>query len=148
MKKLFTIKTIITVCLIIGLMLTVCACDSTTDKNDDDNTQTNTPADTASETTSVAESKTVATETEIIESGYKVTVVDENGNALGGVFLQICCGELCLAPYWTDASGKLVLDQDLSDYTVKAYLDGYTAEESEYAFEDDSTSLTIVMTKN
>ena len=141
MKRSLTIKIIVAVCLILGMMLTVCACDTS------DNNETESKTPTTAPTTAPTEEPT-AKETETEEPGYKFTVVDENGAPLEGVFLQICCGDLCLAPYWTDANGKVVLDQDLTDYTAKAYLDGYTSEQAEYAFENGSTSIKIVMTKN
>ena len=155
MNKSITLRIIMTVCLIIGLMFTVCACDSSGNAEIESNAQSNAPtsattnAETEAPTNAETEAPTNAeTDEESNETGYKMTVVDATGAPLEGVFLQICSGDLCLAPYFTDADGKCVVEDDLSQYTVKAYLDGYTAEKAEYAFENGARSIKIVMTKN
>lgn len=154
MNKKLTFRILITVCLVLGLMLTVCACDNSGNKETESNTEaTPTEAPTKAPTQAPTQALTQApteepTQPETELTGYKITVVDEQGNALEGVFAQICSGDLCLAPYFTDSNGTVVVEQDLSEYTVKAYLDGYTAEKAEYAFEDGSKTMTIVMTKN
>ena len=147
MNKTLLSKIAIIACLVLGLMLTVCACDAPDNTETEGGTQTNTP--TNAPTSAPTEEPTQAeTDAEDEISGYKITVVDENGAPLEGVFAQICSGDLCLAPYFTDANGTVVVEQDLSEYTVKAYLDGYTSEEAEYAFENGSKTVKIVMTKN
>ena len=143
MNKTFVYRIILVVCLVLGLMLTVCACDGSGNTETEGDTQTNAP--TSAPTEEPTQAETVA-EDEI--NGYKITVVDENGAPLEGVFAQICSGDLCLAPYFTDANGTVVVEQDLSEYTVKAILEGYTSENYEYAFENGSKTITIVMTKN
>ncbi len=150
MNRTLTRRVIVTVCILIGLMLTVCACDTAGNAETESSTQaTPTEATTQAPTEAATQAPTEEpTQAEDVLIGYKITVVDTEGKPLEGVFAQICSGDLCLAPYFTDANGTVVVEQDLSEYTVKAYLDGYTAEQAEYAFESGSKTMTIVMTKN
>ena len=147
MKRTLTFRIIAIICISIGLMLAACACDAS--ENAETEGKTDATVVTEAPTTAVTEAESATEpETEPESNAYTIKVVDENGNALEGVFAQICSGDLCLAPYFTDANGIVSLEQDLSDYTVKAYLDGYTAEKTEYEFENDSKVIEIVMTKN
>lgn len=147
MKRTLTKRIIAVICVAIALMFTICACDNS--GNTETEGKSEAPVVTEAPTTAATEAESATEpETEPESNAYTIKVVDENGNALEGVFAQICSGDLCLAPYFTDANGIVSLEQDLSDYTVKAYLDGYTAEKTEYEFENGSKTIEIVMTKN
>lgn len=79
---------------------------------------------------------------------YTVTVVDGDGNPLAGAAVQLCVGDLCKLPQFTDASGvALFEDFDPADYTVKVTLSGYTGEDS-YHFAEGATELTVTLTQN
>ena len=79
---------------------------------------------------------------------YTVTVVDQDGAPVVGVYVQMCVGDLCKLPMPTNANGVVVFeDFDPADYSVKVNgAIGYTVEES-YHFAADSTELTITLTK-
>ena len=79
---------------------------------------------------------------------YTVTVVDQNGAPVVGVYVQMCVGDLCKLPMPTNADGVVVFENfDPADYSVKVNgAIGYTVEGS-YHFAAGSTELTITLTK-
>ncbi|MBQ8310463.1 MAG: hypothetical protein IJX80_05565 [Clostridia bacterium] len=78
---------------------------------------------------------------------YKVTVIDENGKAIDGVKVQLCIGDLCQLPAFTDENGIAIVNAAEDTYTAKITKDGYTGD-SEYSFPDGSRELTVTLTKN
>ena len=78
---------------------------------------------------------------------YKITVIDEEGNAIEGAKVQLCVGDLCQLPVNTDANGIATVRADQDTYTVKVSKDGYVANESS-AFSLGVFELTVTLTKN
>lgn len=140
---------LITLCaLLVAACAFFCACDS--DKNGEGEKESSTASstETSSETTSETTDSSEET-TEAAIDGYKVTVVDENGTPLAGVYVQFCRGDLCMAPYPTDENGVIIYDYADDDYTVKAidYDFVYESLEPEYTLNKGTKTLTIVMKK-
>lgn len=77
---------------------------------------------------------------------YTITVVDQNGNPVAGVVVQVCDDHNCQLPLTTDASGNASASYAPSNYhvTLNTLPDGYTSEETEFSF-NDKTELTIVI---
>ena len=136
------------------------ACDSA-EKNDSKET-TEAASETTEAKTQVTTQETTAettvettTESSVDETVeeqadcYKVTVVDEDGNPIEGVYVQFCRGDLCMAPYPTEANGVITYNYADDDYTVKAidYNFVYESEEPEYTLKKGEKELTIVMKK-
>ena len=78
---------------------------------------------------------------------YKVTVVDEAGAPLADVKVQLCVGDLCQLPIFTNASGIAIVSAAEDNYTAKITKDGYTGE-AEYTFPEGSREMTVTLTKN
>ena len=87
---------------------------------------------------------------------YTVKVVDQNGNAVVGMGIQLCPGGVCLPDnFVTNADGEITKDlapnaevhvklEGLSGYTLPATLDGtYHA-----VIESGETEITVAVTKN
>ena len=81
---------------------------------------------------------------------YTVKIVDEGGNPIAGVMVQICQGETCLPGPMTGEDGVVTFQVEEADYQV-SFLGGvpagydYTTEETEFYFEDGSYEVTIVL---
>lgn len=81
---------------------------------------------------------------------YTVKIVDEGGNPVVGVMVQICQGETCLPGPLSDENGTVTFQVAEADYKV-SFLGGvpagyeYTTEETEFYFEDGSYEVTIVL---
>lgn len=81
---------------------------------------------------------------------YIVKIVDEGGNPIAGVMVQICQGETCLPGPMTGEDGTVTFQVEEADYKV-SFLGGvpagydYTTEETEFYFEDGSYEVTIVL---
>ncbi len=100
--------------------------------------------DPAQETEAPTEAPTEASGLE-----YIINLVDEGGNPLAGVMVQLCEGTNCV-PMFTDADGKAVFSMEKeADYEAKvsAMPEGYdyTTEEQVFHFEAGSKELTIVL---
>lgn len=86
---------------------------------------------------------------------YTVTVVDQDGNPVVGMNVQLCYGSTCLPAEPTDDFGEVTSDFNAgTEVKVKLYaLDGYTLPtppDGEYhaVIESGETEITIVVTKN
>lgn len=81
---------------------------------------------------------------------YTVKIVDEGGNPIAGVMVQICQGETCLPGPLSDENGIVTFQVAEADYKV-SFLGGvpagyeYTTEQTEFYFEDGSYEVTIVL---
>lgn len=131
-------KNIFAVLLLLALVLSPCACGG----------QTGTETTTAPETTTEPE-----TTVEDVDDGmvdYKVTVVDEGGNPVGNIMLQLC-DETCM-PGMADANGVATFHcAENPNYHVTV-MDGmmpegyeYATEETEFYFADGKLEMTIVL---
>ena len=143
-------------CILLATLLLACSCDFTpvtdnssaessseesTEKESDSKTEASNDTE---ETESTTSESTAPENTKVI---YKVTVVDGEGNALAGAFVQLCVGDICKLPSATDTEGVATFEFDEAEYTVKVNLDGYTGEAS-YTFPEGSAELTITLTKD
>ncbi len=77
---------------------------------------------------------------------YKITVVDQNGNPVSGVVVQICDEENCKLPMTTDENGFASAEYAESNYhvTLNTLPDGYESEQTEFYF-DGATEITIAI---
>lgn len=138
MKKIFAM-------LMLAVMLfSLCACggngDVTTAPQNEDPTD---PVTTAPQPTDPTEPESTGTD-------YTIKVVDEGGNPVAGVKVQMCdASNLCKAPKTTDENGIAVYE-DQEDGQYKAQLtklpEGYEAEDMEayYPF-GSNTEVTITI---
>lgn len=146
MKKIFALL------LLVCMVFTLCACD---DKAAAGNTDTQAPTEPATEpkATEPAATEPAVTEpavTEPIQLGptYVIKVVDEGGNPVEGIFVQLC-GEMCI-PKMTDANGEAIYEnQEMRDdykASVTVYKEGYEAasDQVDYYF-DGGFEVTIVV---
>lgn len=78
---------------------------------------------------------------------YTVTVVDGDGQPVGGVELQFCDESSCRQPVVTDDNGVVSEKYIESAYhvTVNSVPDGYSAAETVYYFNEGETEMTIVL---
>ena len=139
-----TFKMAMLVCLTVCILFCVVACK---EENDE------TPAITTNEETTTTKmtlppefTQPEETTPEDLSVTYTVTVVDENNAPLAGATVQLCVGDLCRLPGFTNDDGVASFKFDEADYTVKVTLAGYTGE-VEYHFAAGSTELTVQLTK-
>ena len=143
MKRIFALV------LVICLALSIVAC------NTNDAEGETTAATTVATTEAVTEAPTTEeATTEAVteaETGYKVRVVDTDGNPIKGVWIMICKGEMCSVPTETDADGyaKFPKITDEGRQAKIAYpVDGYVVDTETYLdFEPGSFEMTIVLEK-
>lgn len=132
-------KRLIALLLGLCLMIGLCACG---DNSDNANETTTAPV----ETTTQPVETTAATEAQ--EPSHIIKVVDEGGNPIAGVVVQICL-EAC-TPMVTDDNGVAsYYNMPEADYEVKIAVMpqgyGYTTEDEVFFFEDGSNEVTIIL---
>lgn len=116
--------------------------------SEDTKTETTASSDEASTPSKEKETETITVDTSKIT--YKVTVVDDAGNAIAGAMVQ-CCKDACV-PGITNDNGvaEFVLEED--DYDVKFITvpEGYeySSEQEVFNFEEGQTELTITLKKS
>ena len=79
---------------------------------------------------------------------YTVTVVDEAGNPIEGVEVQICDGDRCLLPNVTDANGTVSWKTTSGNFEaqIKGAPAGYAYDaELHIPFPEGETSLTVTL---
>ena len=143
---------------IFSLMMVVCmllcvalaSCEGNTNEDvttNNSNTTESTEADnnTTESESDKDESETVSDEPAITVPAYKVTVVDENGNAIEGAEVQLCIvGGMCLMPQFTGADGSVVIEAAEADYQATVRVDGAVV--AEYvSFPEGSKELTVTV---
>lgn len=120
-----------------------------TDEKDEETTvaEAETEKKTEATTEETTEEPTEAPTEEKLDNVYTIMVVDENGDPLANVPVQVCLGDVCLIPVPTNADGivEKVLDEAPSEYTVKIPDTRYVGEEY-YTFPEDSKVLIITVT--
>lgn len=80
---------------------------------------------------------------------YTVNVVDEQGNAVSGVNLQICTDAFCLPPRETDESGKALYEFDkIIDFKIQinSVPEGYVLPTEKISFPEGLTEATVTLT--
>lgn len=124
-------KKVLAVVLALTMLLCFCACGG----NADDNTTT----------TSTTESQSTENENPVENKGFKVTVVDEGGNAVSGVMVQLC-KDACV-PAKTDDNGVATFSIEVTDgykLSVMSCPEGYEyIGEAEIYLEDGATEYTL-----
>ena len=131
-------KRMMAAALLLCMVLSLCACGGAEDSNVE---TTEAPVET---TTAPLETENVTQE---VAEGYRVTVVDEEGNPIVGAMVQLCL-DACM-PGVTNADGVAVFSVEEADYKVSmlSMPEGYaySTEEEAFYFEDGSMELTIVL---
>ena len=126
------LKKVLAVLLALGMLFCFCACSG----NDDGKTTT---------TTTTTESQPTENENPVESKGFTVAVVDENGNAVSGVMVQLC-KDACV-PAKTDDSGKATFSIEVTDgykLSVMSCPEGYEyTGEAEVYLEDGTTEYTL-----
>lgn len=140
-------------CVLLCALVLFCACGtegSTTETGSSEVTTTapdpatdpETNEETDPETDTVADSKVT----------YTITVVDQDGNAVAGVEVQMCdVNGICLLPVVTNENGIATFEQDEAVYyvTIPSCPEGYTADSTvKHNFDEGSTEMTVTITKN
>lgn len=157
------LKSVMLLALALCLTLCLCACGGDTSTGDKSSESTS-PASSADTTKSSAEGSTTATTTTVPSDTavnttastqaqpvdgkvtYNVTVTDEAGNPIPGVFVQLCL-DSCV-PCITNAQGVATYsNMDVADYKVSfiSIPEGYTSDVNEFHFAEGSYELTIVL---
>lgn len=77
---------------------------------------------------------------------YTVTIVDQNGDPVPGVTLQLCDDEACKLPVTTDENGMATATYEASNYhvTLTELPGGYSSEVMEFSL-DGMTEITITI---
>ena len=127
-------KNILALVLVLCMALSLAACVGNTDA-----------PETSAATTEATTETTEATQ-DNVQSGYKVTVVDENGNPIANAMVQIC-KDSCL-PGATNAEGVATFNVAVEDGYKVSFMTmpaGYTADAEEFYFESGATEMTITL---
>ena len=138
--KLF--KNCMALVLALMMVLCICACSQT---NDAGKGNTTVPTSSNNQATQPSSTGTVIPED---KDQYKVTVVDDAGNPLVGVFVQLCTEETCLAPTKTDDAGvAMFTPANEAEYHAKITKvpNGYETDTVDFYFADGEKELTIVL---
>ena len=152
MKRFLTI--VLALCLCMSMAIFAVSCDKTgeTEETAATTDAATTEAPTTEETSEEATTEEVTTE-EVTQAdtGYKVKVVDADGNAIAGVWIMVCKGDMCSMPVETGADGyaKFPTITDEGRQAKIAYpVDGYVVDTEAYIdFEAGSFEMTIVLEK-
>lgn len=122
------------------LMLSLCACGGNTDNTE--------PSDASTAATTLPVVTTEATEA--AKPSHTVKVVDEGGNPIAGVFVQICLPDGSCTPMQTMDDGiAYYYNMADAEYEVKVLKMpegyGYTTEEEVFFFPDGSNEAVITL---
>lgn len=127
------LKKALAVLLALGMLFCFCACGG----NDDGKTTT----------TTTTENQQTENENPVENKGFKVTVVDEEGNAVSGVMVQLC-KDACV-PAKTDDNGVATFTIEVTDgykLSVMSCPEGYEyTGEAEVYLEDGATEYTLTV---
>ena len=144
MKKLFAIL------LLVCMVFTLCACDAgkpEETKASASGQETTAPVETDPPVTTPQVTEPEETEPQGVT--YTIKVVDEGGNPVPGMMVQLCA-ESCM-PRLTDADGNAIYENQVerSDYkaSVTVYAEGYEAasEQVDYYFGEGNYEVTITV---
>lgn len=129
-------KMLLAALLAVVMMVSLCACAGGGTSDPDNKPDNNTTTTTTTTTTKVDDGKVT----------YTVTVKDDAGAPVAGVFVQLC-KETCY-PAATDANGVATWALEEDEYKVSFVMApaGYTVEEA-YYFEGDATDMIITIAK-
>ncbi len=132
-------KKLVTIILMLCMAFSLVACGNGTDKDTQKENTQNAQQDENKESESESE------ETGIV---YKIKVVDENNNPIGGMMVQLC-KDTCM-PKLTNAEGvaEFSVAEKSDDYKagITNLPDGYIYDGEEYVyFENGATEVTLVI---
>ena len=137
-------KTLLALALALMLVLSLCACGQ--------EAKTETPTDPTTAPTNPTEAPTDAPTEPTIPEGMvqlKVKVVDEGGNPIVGVMVQVCTDETCLMPVKTDDAGVATFAPAAEGEYHANFLPGvpagYEADAEVFYFAAGETELTITL---
>lgn len=140
-------KKLLALSLALMLVLSLCACGEPS-QNTDGGSTTATTAPTQAPTQPTTQAPTDPT----IPDGlvqYKVKVVDEGGNPVVGVMVQVCTDETCLMPVKTDDAGVAAFAPAAEGEYHANFLPGvpagFEADAEVFYFAEGETELTIVL---
>lgn len=129
-------KKVLAVLIALTMLVCFCACGG----NEEEKTTTTT-------TTTTTESNQTENDTAVENKGFKVTVVDEGGNAVPGVMVQVC-KDACV-PARTDDNGVATFTIEITDgykLSVMSCPEGYEyTGEAEIYLEDGATEYTLTV---
>lgn len=138
------------IALILALLLAMCLC--ACDQSDQGMEDGNNNGTTGDPTNSSQDDTTVGSTEASIPDGmvqYKVKVVDEEGNPIVGVMVQVCTDETCLIPVKTDDAGIATFAPAAEGEYHANFLPnvpaGYEADAEVFYFAEGETELTIVL---
>lgn len=128
------LKNIFVLVLALCMVFILCACGDTAGDNN--------------ESTAGTTAGTTETTEATVDDGkvtYTVKVVDEGGNPIAGAMVQLCL-EACI-PALTNAEGVATYNLAEADYKVSFVQmpEGYTADATEYYFENGKCDMTITL---
>lgn len=136
-------KMLLAVCLVLCMALGMCACAQSGNAD-------TTAAQQPQQQTTAPEDTTAAADTTAADDGkmtYTVKVVDQDGNPMAGVLVQLCL-DTCL-PGMTNDDGAAEFAVVQADYkvSVAAMPEGYehAGEDVEFYFDDGAYELTITL---
>ena len=140
-------KNLLALMLALMMVLCLCACNQSTEDATGESTGS-TPASSSSTAQKPDDGKT----DDEIPNGmvqYKVKVVDEEGNPIVDVMVQVCTDETCLMPVKTDETGVATFAPAVEGEYHANFLpgipEGYEADAEVFYFEEGKTELTIVL---
>lgn len=130
------LKNIMLLVLAMAMVLCLCACGESENKGDE-----------TTESTAATTQETTEATTDDSKVTYTVTVVDEQGNPVSGVMVQMCL-DACI-PAITNAEGVATWSLEEADYQVSFVNipEGYAQDANKYSFESGSYELTLTLQK-
>ena len=130
----------------LALMLVLCACACSQSDVDTDNEN---PTSTPSGSSNVTPPSSSGTQIPDGMVQYKVKVMDDEGNPIAGLMVQLCTEETCLAPVKTDETGVAAFapaeEGEYHANFLPGVPAGYEADAEVFYFEDGETEMTIVL---
>ena len=146
-KEAEGMKKLLAVILMGIMMLSICACGN--DNADSQGSENKKPGSEVESTVDTDKDKTSESEDDG-KIAFTVKVVDENGNPIANVYVQLCDDAMCYMPAATDANGVATFRMAEGSYkaALSVPVTGYVDVTGQYfEFEGDATEVTITLQK-